>query len=177
MVRPLAHLLGVALGCALLLGLTHGLTAKRIGQNEKAHFWREVNELTGVAAPVNDVAWRNDVLPLCNGLVLARGVTRGYGGPIHLLAALQLYAPRPDTDQHRVVIDGVRVTRHQETPGIADFISRPDGPWLAQLDSLEAGALIRVDTMSGATITSQAILRGLGALVAKPDLTDAWCPP
>ena len=175
MVRGLGSLLGIAFVCALLLGLTHQVTTARIESNQSAHFWRQVNELTTIDVSTDLVEWRENVWHLCNGLALVRGETRGYGGPIYLLAALQLNTTRDEAIH--LVVQGLRVTRHQETPGIADFINQPEHPWLQHLALLDADEIGRVQAVTGATITSRAILRGLDAMTAYPALTSARCLP
>ena len=168
MVKALGSLLGISFVCALLLGLTSQVTTARIEHNQNARFWKQVNELTAIDVPIKSVEWHNDVWHLCNGLAMVRGETRGYGGPIHLLAAVRL-------DTANVVVQGLRITRHQETPGIADFINRPEGPWLQHFTLLDAHQIGRVEAVTGATITSRAILRGLGAIATNPALAGASC--
>ena len=67
---------------------------------------------------------------------------RGYGGDIIFIAA---FAPDGRRLQSRIV-------RHAETPGIADFLSLPDGGEKA------------IDGVSGATITSAALSQAAAAL-------------
>ncbi|MCZ6618340.1 MAG: FMN-binding protein [Gammaproteobacteria bacterium] len=133
-----------------------------------------MNQLTGIDAHAFRVEWQGDVWHLCNGLALVRGETRGYGGPIHLLAALQLETGQDGTDQ--IVVRGVSVTRHQETPGIADFISQPEHPWLQRLIELGSDRIGNVEAVTGATITSKAILRGLDDITHYPALVRSRCP-
>jgi len=172
-VKAIGSLLGIALACALLLGLTHRATTEQIKHNQNAHFWQQVNELTALEVPVDKVEWDENVWHLCNGLVLVRGETRGYGGPIHLLAALQLDTAREKEGQ--TTVRGVSVTRHQETPGIADFISQSQHPWLQHLAGLDPARIGSVEAVTGATITSRAILRGLAAMTAYPELASSRC--
>ena len=54
---------------------------------------------------------------------------------------------------------GLRVTAHQETPGIADFVDRPTDPWRINLRGRSATQLAGLDGVVGATITSRALLR------------------
>ena len=168
-------MLGIAFVCALLLGLTHQATTARIESNQSEHFWRQVNELTTIDVSTDLVEWRENVWHLCNGLALVRGETRGYGGPIHLLAALQLNTTGDEAGH--LVVQGLRVTRHQETPGIADFITQPERPWLQHLVLLDADEIGQVQALTGATITSRAILRGLNVMTAYPALTNSRCLP
>jgi electron transport complex protein RnfG len=81
----------------------------------------------------------------------------GYAGPIELLFTLRLQTAR---------VERLRVVRHQETPGIADFLDRPGAGWIESLENLSADGLADHDTVSGATVTSRAIVDRLGAALA-----------
>tara|TARA_B100000315_G_scaffold204708_1_gene198180 strand:- start:1279 stop:1644 length:366 start_codon:yes stop_codon:yes gene_type:complete len=100
-------------------------------------------QLAGGPFPTNNVT-----LPLANlrigGTRLDTVSTPGYGGSIEMLVALD-----------RGSIGGVKVTRHEETPGLGDFI---EGEWMNQFEQMQP---MEVDTISGATITSLAIKRAL----------------
>ena len=71
----------------------------------------------------------------------------------------------------------VRITGHQETPGIADFLDRPDAGWLNRLPGRDAAGLRALDTVSGATITSRALKRDLARALERPALATLACPP
>ena len=133
--------------------------------------WQQVKELTAIDVPIETVEWHENVWHLCNGLALVRGETRGYGGPIHLLAALELST----AEAGRIVVRGVSVTLHQETPGIADFINQSQHPWLQHLSGLDTAQIGGVAAVTGATITSRAILRGLDNIAAHPGLASSRC--
>ena len=51
----------------------------------------------------------------------------------------------------------MRVTRHQETPGIADFIDHNKDDYLPNLDNSAIDAWAEIDNISGATITHKAL--------------------
>jgi hypothetical protein len=168
-----ARLAGVALVatlCAALLTLTHALTAPRIAANEALAANARVLALLGEApdAPLAGT-WHGDVRALCDGRVLARLRVPGYAGPIRLLAAVR-QQPEP-------ALIGVVVISHLETPGIADFLDQPDRGWLAALSGASAAELSRVDAVSGATISSRAVRRGLESLLADAAVTGAQCSP
>ena len=95
---------------------------------------------------------------------------------IHILD-LWLYRGGTGDEAGHLVVQGLRVTRHQETPGIADFITQPQRPWLQHLVLLDADEIGRVQALTGATITSRAILRGLNVMTAYPALTNSRCLP
>jgi len=56
----------------------------------------------------------------------------------------------------------LRVTRHQETPGIADFINHQVDPYLPNLDDTSIAGWGDLDNITGATITHKA-LRSMAA--------------
>ncbi|MEQ8859263.1 MAG: FMN-binding protein [Pseudomonadales bacterium] len=156
--------------CATLIAGTAALTRGRIEENRLRQFQRTLTELAGSARAAADVRWSaDDVALLCDGRSLLRGRAAGYGGTIEWIAAADLTGPAP----HLVRL---RVTAHQETPGIADFLDRPDSGWLGALGGSSAAALATVDTVSGATITSRALLRSLSAALQRPALADPACP-
>ena len=103
---------------------------------------RLLRELAGVAlddVPVGDLA-------LCQrDLVILRGEGDGYGGAFRL--ALAVGAIRQGPPQ----VQGVRVIEHQETPGFGDILDAGS----AWLDSFRHG---KVDAVTGATVTSQAVI-------------------
>ncbi|WP_346797912.1 electron transport complex subunit RsxG [Halomonas sp. Bachu 37] len=87
---------------------------------------------------------------------------QGYSGEIHLLVGFD--------GQRRIT--GVRVTRHQETPGLGDKIERRKSEWITAfegmtLDSLPPSAWAvskdggDFDSFSGATITPRAVVEAV----------------
>ena len=85
--------------------------------------------------------------------VLETWTPNGYGGDIVLLFAID--------QQQRIT--AVKVLRHRETPGIGDQFqrSRQDHNWLSQFATHPAKQALsnhQIDLMSGATITSKAII-------------------
>ncbi|SES28581.1 electron transport complex protein RnfG [Vreelandella subterranea] len=92
-------------------------------------------------------------------VVLPVVTRRGYNGDIHLLVGLD--------EQQR--ISGVRVTRHQETPGLGDDIERRRSDWITHFDGLRLDSLAaedwavrkdggHFDAFTGATITPRAVV-------------------
>jgi Na+-translocating ferredoxin:NAD+ oxidoreductase RnfG subunit len=146
----------VGLLCAAVLAGTHELTAARIKSNESARFRGELEKLLGAAVPDAVAAspvWERGVWRLCDGYAVARVKTPGYAGPIEVLVAF--------ASGDRAIVSGVAVSSHTETPGIVDFL-HPGSPWLADLRGAAAG-LDSVDVVSGATISSSAVLRAVYA--------------
>lgn len=92
-------------------------------------------------------------------VVLPVVTRRGYNGEIHLLVGI-------DGEQR---ITGVRVTQHQETPGLGDDIERRRSDWITAFDGLSLDALPpggwavtqdggHFDAFTGATITPRAVV-------------------
>jgi Na+-translocating ferredoxin:NAD+ oxidoreductase RnfG subunit len=154
--------------CAALLAATAALTGERIEQNRNRQFLDLVQTLIG-AAPPDTVTWENDVAHLCNGRALLRGRAPGYAGAVHWLAAA-------DVADSAAMLTGVRITAHQETPGIADFLDHPERGWLATLRGRDATAVAATDAVSGATITSRALRDAIAARLDDPALM-AGCSP
>ncbi len=165
-VRAIAGFVVLVTACAALLATTASLTRERIEANRQRQFLATVSELTGSPAP-ETVRWHGDVAHVCDGSTLLRGSVTGYGGPIRWLAAAA-NGPEP-------VLTGVRITAHQETPGIADFLNQPRSGWLATLRGRDAGGIEQLDGVSGATITSRALRRSLTAALRRPELRASRC--
>ena len=160
--KPLASLAAIGALCALLLAGTHRLTADGIRANRDAHAWRVAFELTGSEFPTADLRWEGGRLELPDGVRLQRSSINGYAGEIEFLAAF-----RPGLDG-AAALAGVRVTRHRETPGLGDFIDTARSPWMHRFSETPPE---EVDAVTGATITSEAVKRGVSELlrsVAEP---------
>jgi Na+-translocating ferredoxin:NAD+ oxidoreductase RnfG subunit len=166
--RAVASFVLLVVACAALLAATAALTGARIEQNRNRQFLDLVATLIG-GAPPDAVTWDGDLAHLCDGNVLLRGAVQGYAGNVRWLAAADLTGGPPS-------LTGIRITAHQETPGIADFLDRPERGWLGGLAGLDAAGLADVDTVTGATITSRALRRSLAAALANPNLS-LGCTP
>lgn len=160
--------LALVTGCGILIAATAALTGERIDANRAQQFQQTVTALAGPGARVTDLQWSGGVAHLCTGRALLRGTAPGYGGDLHWLAAADV-AEAPPT------LTGIRITRHQETPGIADFVDEPERGWLASLTGSNAAQLTQIDSVSGATITSRALQRALGSALQRPALDEAEC--
>ncbi len=168
MIKPVIFFVLLVVLCALVLAVTHSTTSGRIEQNRARQFENSVSALIGQQGPLPAMRWRDDLWHLCNGKALIRGQTRGYGGDIHWLAAVDLQSGAPR-------LQGFQTNAHQETPGIADFLSRRDDPWLQQLRGRTGQDIRQVATLTGATITSRAVLAAASDALAHPDLQQAQC--
>lgn len=162
-IRALGAFLLVSVGCASLLAAIVALTRAPIERNRAAQEASAILDLTGFDAPPATGTWRDDVWVTCDGLVLLRGVATGYAGPIRWMLA----AAAGSTAEAAPRIRRLLVTGHQETPGIADFLNDPDHEWMLGFAGRSADA-IEVDTISGATITTRALARSVGAALARP---------
>jgi Na+-translocating ferredoxin:NAD+ oxidoreductase RnfG subunit len=107
--------------------------------------------------------------------VLLRGTAPGYGGAIRWLLAADLDAPEGDREA-TPRIRRLVVTAHQETPGIADFLDDPEHPWLRGFAGRGAD-VAALDTISGATITTRALARSVGAALTETLPAPAECAP
>ena len=152
MMRPLLSLGAISLLCALLLAGVQALTERTIDRNRTAHAWRTAFELTGEAFDTSSLSWRNGQVRLPNGGWLQRSATPGYAGDIHLLAAFG--------KDGRLL--GVRVVGHRETPGLGDFIDLDKSPWMLRFAESPP---LAVDAVTGATITSDAVKRGVQRMI------------
>jgi len=178
--KSLLSMTVIAVVIALGLGATHRFTQARINDNQQ-RVWRDtISEITAS----EDVTWPDDQqgLPsrwlICDDQGRARHLletmrTRGYAGEIVLLLGLG-NAGR---------LTGIRVLEHRETPGLGDAIESRKSPWLRQLEGLTpataAGPAARlsidggeVDALSGATITSRAVLNAVATRVAAFSITE-----
>ena len=130
--------------CGLALTQTHQLTRAPIKDNRIRQAQALLSELLGRQAPT-DLRWVAGVANACGDWQFVRGAKLGYAGPIEYLALL---------DSERM---SLRVTRHQETPGIADFIDHNKADYLPNLDNSAIDAWAQIDNISGATITHKAL--------------------
>jgi len=143
----------IAGGCAGLLVVTQSLTGERIEQNVRERELRLIIDLAGTVPPGSST-WSGNVWNMCNGSALVRARAAGYGGPVALMVSIAT-----DTDPPRV--RGLRITDQQETPGLADFLLHHERGWLHGLEGRSESGIGAVDVVTGATITSRAVLRAI----------------
>lgn len=139
----LAVLAGLA---GAVLAWFAGHTEEDIRRNRQAAEARALRELAGVPVPVGS----GDVLLCERNLAILRSASRGYGGPVQVAVALG----------QNGAIAGVRVLDHAETPGFADILDAGSA-WLAGF------AEGRVDAVTGATVTSNAVRQAVAAAVER----------
>ncbi|WP_235042198.1 electron transport complex subunit RsxG [Vreelandella profundi] len=173
-----------ALVTAGSVAVTRTLTADRIATHQLAYQQRQLQQvLPSVLAntPMKRVLESTFTLPNAERLGLAAGakgwrisdkgrsalvfpvVTRqGYNGEIRLLIGID--------GQQRIT--GVRVTQHQETPGLGDDIERRRSDWITDFDGLNLASLPpgywavdkdggHFDAFTGATITPRAVVNAV----------------
>lgn len=181
-----------ALVTAGSVALTRALTAERIETHQLAYQHRQLQEVLPEAlanTPVTQVLESTFTLPYPEALGLASEsqgwwvsdrensnqnrngssavilpvVTRqGYNGEIRLLIGID--------QQQR--ISGVRVTQHQETPGLGDDIERSRSDWITEFNGLRLDSLPpkgwavakdggHFDAFTGATITPRAVVNAV----------------
>ena len=139
------------------LAAVHEATRNRVDSNRARELWRHAEALTGI----NDLHQRgmppavDSEIRLNDGRRLLFGSVEGYGGSIDFLVLL-------GSSRN---IAGLRVTRHQETPGIGDFIDQPESGWMRQFIGASTTSLRDIDAKTGATITTMALSRGVQDLV------------
>ena len=115
------------------------------------------DDALGSTAPLPVYRARKGGYP--SAIVLTVIARQGYVGPIRLLVCLTADG----------AVAGVRVTQHQETPGIGDGIDVTKSPWILQFVGRSLGSpeisrwTVRrdggdFDQLTGATITSRAVV-------------------
>ena len=142
--KMLFTMLIVGLCAGVILAGVHKLTKERIERNQALS---ASERMAGLLPTLNQV-------DLCQmGIHVEERKVSGYGGTMTVAIAYR----------HGRVF-GVRVTQHHETPGFAEILE-PDN-WIGQFgQEIE----FEVDAVSGATITSSAVIRA----VERASATDA----
>lgn len=167
-VRALATIGLLTLGCTAILWGTERLTGPRIAEERAAALRSSIAELAGSARVAELTAPIEWPLRLCDQMTLLQTNARGYGGALTLAVAL---VPGPIATE----IHSLQTVRHQETPGIGDFIAESGSDsWLQRFRGSTAYSLTTrpyaLDAVSGATVTVNAIRGSLLALLT--DLPD-----
>lgn len=159
----IARVVLIALACGAALAATNWLTGDRIRFNEAAALRAAVAELlpedVGAPAIPPELERVPGAWQLCSGHVLGRSDVRGYAGDIRLLYTLEGDAPSARLTR-------LAVLSHQETPGIADFLSSPE--WLSNFHDQDASDVETMAAITGATITSVAVRDHLASVLKDP---------
>ena len=184
--RAAAQLALAGLIAAVLLAGTWALTRDRIVAAEHRSQMQALeivlpadrydNDLVADAVQVRAPAWlgretatvhRARLRGQASALVLEATANDGYAGPIHLLVAIAA--------DGRVL--GVRVTAHQETPGLGDDIEAGRSDWITRFTGRALGDPPaaewavrrdggRFDQFAGATVTPRAVVRAVKRCLA-----------
>jgi len=168
----IAKVVAIALVCGAVLAGTDWLTEDRIRYNEAAVLRAAIANL--LPADVETPAYPPavDRVPgawsLCSGHLLGRSDVSGYGGDIQLLYTVRTAHDSQPAQMKPAPPALIRLTvlGHQETPGIADFLTDP--AWLSAFSDQSAADIDGIDAITGATITSEAIREHLLAVVQDP---------
>ena len=155
----------LALTCALLLAFTNQQAQETIESNQRHYEERVVREMVNGAELQQSSSGYNVFREGTQfGTIEPFTTTRGYNGRIDLLIAL---------NSDREVIS-VRVTHHEETPGIGDKIELDVSGWIHQFSgrsaddtdwTLSPGG--DIDAISGATITSRAVTDAIAEVLSE----------
>jgi electron transport complex protein RnfG len=172
----------VAAAAAFMVSASHEFSKDRIAANERARLIASLNsvldpdvrshdlatvrltvtdpDLLGSDAPVEVFVALDAGAPAA--VVFASAAPHGYNAAIRMLIGVSPTG----------TLTGVRVVSHRETPGLGDAIEVEKSPWITQFDgkslTAPAAALWAVskddgafDTITGATVTSRAVVRGV----------------
>ncbi|PVY69633.1 electron transport complex protein RnfG [Tamilnaduibacter salinus] len=182
MTRNAVGLALFALITAGTIALTHGLTQDRIAKQEARAESRALFQIVPETQHTNDLLSDTLTLPATpalgldqpatahlvrregrvTGLILPVIAPDGYSGDINLLVGI---------DRSGDVL-GVRVTRHQETPGLGDKIETRKSDWVRDFAGKELGQPPAeewtvakdggaFDQFTGATITPRAVVHAV----------------
>ena len=160
----------LALTCAFLLAFTYQLTQETIKSNQRHYEERVLREMVNGAEVEKSISGYNVFRNETKIGTIEPFMTRhGYNGEIDLLMALTLKSLTQDRE-----IISVRVTHHEETPGIGDKIETNVSSWIHQFSGKSAldtdWTLFPkgdVDAISGATITSRAVTNAIAEVLSK----------
>jgi len=170
-----------AVACTSVVGMVNLLTKDRIIQQEQQELLSTLNSIIPAEVHNNnmfqDCVLITDV-ELANGMQqkaylarmdeapVAAAITTiapdGYNGNIHMLVAVNIDGS----------VSGVRVLKHQETPGLGDKIEQRKSPWITSFsgkrvasDTDSRWAVAKdggmFDQFTGATITPRAVVNAV----------------
>jgi electron transport complex protein RnfG len=180
--RALLSLTAIAVIAAILVTGSYELSFERIQENRQARLLETLHQVLDPSSHDNDLTRsRQSVLDLellgseepvdvfvatNNGRAVAAIFSsvapRGYNGPIRLLIGVT-------ASGH---VTGVRVTDHNETPGLGDVIEIEKTTWIRVFDGATLNPTQpqdwavrqdggRFDAITGATVTPRAVIDGV----------------
>ena len=144
------------------IALINEWTAPGIAESQTEYERAKLREVTGpgiVVQPLEDGSYRllRDGQP--TGWLRRVKTDEGYNGSIELMLATNA----------RGEILGVRVTKHQETPGLGDKLDPLVDPWIHSFEGrsfedtqFELKPEGDFDSFTGASITPRAVVRAVG---------------
>jgi len=158
----------ICLVSAAVLGVSNNITKDKIAEQEVAGSLESLKEIfgDGYSFKVLDEAklteikdsytFVTDVYEAYDGNTLAgyaiKHVTKGFGGDIVILTGFNIDG----------TIAGIDVLQHSETPGLGARAEEPE--FRDQFKGLSASEEISVQGLSGATVTTNAVLSGINAV-------------
>ena len=154
--RSLVSLVLIAGFCGTALVWVNAITAPRIETQRQEQARALMNSLLQPEQRIELKAldgWRGDTLSACTDWSLLRLRENGYAGPIEFLAYWQTF------EGNLPSVIKLRVLKHLETPGIGDFIDHERSDYLPDRDNWTLTEWQTADTLSGATITHNALKR------------------
>ena len=155
--RALLTLALIAGTAGVLLHGANALTRTSIQDNRQQAARAMFSELLGESAASN-LDLTKALQGECGEWMLHSATSAGYAGPIEFL----------------ILIEGltlsVRTLRHRETPGIGDFIDTRHSTYLSQSDAAPIEHWLKLDAVTGATVTSKALTRALKQTLARIEI-------
>jgi len=172
----------IAAVCTSLVALTYSMTKARIVANEQAWLEQSLQPALAGVAYDNNLIEATLTIPLPHELpgndpvLVYRAVLEnepvaaifvvtaldGFSGPIRLLIGIDAAG----------IVTASRVLKHNETPGLGDFIDSTKSDWIDQFEDKSLSAPDRLlwalgrdggefDQVTGASITSRAALKAI----------------
>ena len=165
MIKAIVSFLALGLIALGLLYLINSYTRTRIEENRLFQQNETVTELLNdrkITQQPNKTEGSNR----CKRWQIKNLEVAGYSGTIAGLALIE------DIGKHEKL--SMRITAHTETPGIGDFIDHRKNSWIRTLDGKPFENWSDLDSVTGATITSSAILKmAISAFQLRRDRCDS----
>ncbi len=167
-VKLAVRLMAFAMVAALLLAVVNAFTAGRIERNTREKINAARREVIGdyvfeeADADISGAKYITGVYRAKDGEECAGYVyeleSRGYGGTIYLCLGIDSSG----------AVTGVKVSSHVETKGLG---TEAEGKFMADFNGMNAsaGAALQVDGISGATISSNAVINAVDEALAHYD--------
>ena len=169
--------------CLISLSLIHWLTAPSISHNQQQAQQKQLLALmpeafhTDLQAEHINQLFETGLVQFrhnCTELILIQTQTNGYSSKLNTVTSVL----RDSSSEMTTEILRVRVMPPQyETPGLGDIIMLDKSPWISQFDNtaianMSLTAPHQVDAVSGATISTEAVIKGVSlALQQVPTVT------